>query len=140
MKHFNEDGLTFEYPAEWKVDLDRASDGWTATLQSPGTAFAVVRLDRSLPEPEAMLGATLEALQAEYPDVEAEPALETISGDLAAGHDIDFFSMDLPTACWTRSFYGAAGTVLVLCQVSDLDREVYEPALRALTRSMRTEE
>ena len=26
------------------------------------------------------------------------------------GHDIEFFSVDVPTICWTRSFYGLAGT------------------------------
>ena len=87
-----------------------------------------------------MLAAVLEALRAEYRDLEVEPALETIAGEVAVGDDIEFQSLDVPTAAWTRSFDGPAGTVLVLCQVSDMDREENEPLLRAVTSGMRSEE
>jgi hypothetical protein len=59
---------------------------------------------------------------------------------MAIGHDIEFFSLDVPVTCWTRSFYGVAGTVLVLCQVADPDEADYESTLRAICASMRTEE
>jgi hypothetical protein len=59
---------------------------------------------------------------------------------MAVGHDVEFFSLDLSVTAWTRCFYGLAGTVLVLCQVSGADDEEYEPALRAICASMRSEE
>lgn len=136
MNEFTRDGLRLLYPDRWKVELEPADDGWTATVQSPGTAFLVLRLDAGLPTCEEVIDAALEALRAEYKDVEAEPALETIAGELAVGHDLDFISLDVPTACWTRSFYGPGGTVLMLSQVSDLDAEAYEPALEAMRASL----
>ncbi|MBY0229090.1 MAG: hypothetical protein K2W96_07425 [Gemmataceae bacterium] len=140
MKRIERDGLSFPVPEDWKFDDERAADGWTLTLQSAGTAFAVVRLDRNLPDPEEMIEAAMEALRAEYRDLEEEPALETIAGDMAHGTDLEFLSLDVPTTCWLRGFHGPAGTVLVMCQVSDLDRVENEPALRAITSGMRTEE
>lgn len=140
MKLFARDGLSFQYPEAWKEEFEPGPDGWTLTLQGPGSAFGVVRLDRNLPEPSEMLEAALEAWRSEYRDVEVQPAMETIAGDVAMGHEVEFLGMDLPVLCWTRSFYGPAGTVLVLCQLSDKEREESEPALRAITATMRVED
>ena len=140
IKEFNQDGLSFAYPDDWNLELEPAENGWTATVQSPGTAFAMVQLDRDLPEPEQMVEQALETLKSDYPSLEAESAMETVAGEMAIGHNIEFFSMDMLNTCWTRCFYGGAGTVFVLCQASGVDREDYEGVLRALTRSMRSEE
>ena len=59
---------------------------------------------------------------------------------LAGSLSIEFFSMDMVNTAWTRSFYGPAGTVLVLCQASGADEEDYEPVLRAVCASMRAEQ
>jgi hypothetical protein len=139
-KEFTADGLSFVYPDDWTLEREDSPTGWTVTLQSPGSAFAVVYLNRELPPIEQVALTTLEALQAEYPHLEAESAVETIAGEMAVGHDIEFFSLDMPVMCWTRSFYGPAGTVLVQCQVPSPEEVEYEPALRAICASMRAEE
>jgi hypothetical protein len=140
MKTFDEDGLSFSYPDDWSIEREAAEGGWTVTLQSPGTAFAIVTLDREMPDVEEVAEATLEALKADYPSLEATSAVETLAGDMAVGHDLEFFSMDFTVSVATRCFYGAAGTVLVLSQVSGLDEEQYEPALTAIRASMRSAE
>jgi hypothetical protein len=56
------------------------------------------------------------------------------------GHDIRFFSLDLTNTCWTRSFYSARGTVLVLCQTNDLELETNEPVLRAICASLEVDD
>jgi hypothetical protein len=137
---FHEDGISFVCPEGWSLEREPTDDGWAVTLQSPGTAFAIVRLDKSMPAVEDVTAATLEALRADYPELEADNAIETIAGEMAFGHDVDFFSLDLSVTAWTRCFYGLAGTVLVLCQVSGADEDEYEPALRAICASMRSEE
>ena len=137
---FSADGLSFLYPDDWGLEREEHSSGWTVSLQSPGTAFAVVRLDRELPTTEEVAMTALEALREEYPRLQAESAIESLAGEMAIGHDIEFFSLDMATICWTRSFYGPAGTMLVLCQVTGLDEEEYEAALRAMCASMRSEE
>jgi hypothetical protein len=87
-----------------------------------------------------MAQTALEALQEEYPDLESEPHVDMLAGQMAIGHDVRFFSLDLTNTCWIRSFYSDAGTVLVMCQSNDLDLEQTEPILRAICTSMRMEE
>jgi hypothetical protein len=140
MKHFDEDGLSFDYPDEWAIEREGVPDGWTVTLQSPGTAFALITLDRNMPPPEEVAEAALEALKQDYPSLEATSAVEALGGEVAVGHDVEFFTLDMTASCSTRSFYGTAGTVLVMCQVSGLDESEYEPALAAIRASMRSEE
>jgi hypothetical protein len=137
---FQEDGISFRYPEDWRLEREEADGGWTVLLQSPGTAFLTLTTDSNLPSQEDMAETALEALRADYPGLESEARVDTLAGQMAVGHDIRFFSLDLTNTCWTRSFYSAAGTVLVLCQSSDLDLEEHEPALRAICASLRVEE
>jgi hypothetical protein len=140
MKQFHEDGITFSYPESWRLDREPMDDGWTVLVQSPQTAFVVVSFDPHLPTTEEMAATALEALREDYPELDSEPAVETLAGQMAVGHDVRFFSLDLTNTCWTRSFYSDAGTVLVLCQSNDLELDQNEPVLRAICASMRVEE
>jgi len=139
-KHFFEDGISFSFPESWRLEREDNDDGWTVLLQSPGTAFLTVTFDSSMPLTEEMAGTALEAMRGEYTNLEAEPALESLGGQLAIGHDIEFFSFDLTNTCWTRSLYADAGTVLVMAQTSDLELDAYEPVLRAICASLRVSE
>ena len=140
VKQFDEDGVSFRYPDDWALEREEAENGWTATLQSKGTAFLVVTLDRAMPEPQQMVHAALEALRSEYPQLDADAAVDMVAGEMAVGHDIAFFSFDLPVTAWTRSLYCGAGTLLVYWQANDLELPTTEPVLRAICASLRVEE
>jgi hypothetical protein len=137
---FDDDGIRFQYPDNWRLEREESEDGWTVTVQSPETAFLLLSVNAELPSSEDMLAATLAALQAEYKDIEYEDCVDSIAGQPAVGHDIRFISLDLTNTCWTRSFYSAAGTVLVLCQCTDLESEINEPVLRAICASLEVED
>jgi hypothetical protein len=139
-KHFREDGISFRYPENWKLEREEGEGGWTVLLQSPGTAFLTLTCETGMPSREEVAEATLEALRADYPGLEATPRVDTLAGQMAVGYDIEFFSLDLTNTCWTRSLDSAAGTLLVLCQVNDLELEQYGPVLRAICASLRVEE
>ena len=139
-ERFSEDGVSFSYPENWRLEREEGEDGWTVSLYSPaGTAFALFSLDRSTPLAEEMAETTLEALRDDYAELEAEPCVEKLAGQMAVGHDVSFFSLDLTNTCWTRSLYCEAGTLLVLCQTSDLEEETAEPVLRAICASLEVE-
>jgi hypothetical protein len=138
-KQFRQDGISFRYPDNWRLEREEADGGWTVSLQSPGTAFMTVTCDGNFPTPEEMADTALEALRSEYPGLEAEARVETLADRMAVGHDMQFFSFDLTNTCWTRSLDSAAGTLLVLCQVNDLELESYEPMMRAVCASLRVE-
>jgi hypothetical protein len=137
---FHAEGIHFRYPENWNLTREDNEDGWTVSVQSPDTAFFMVSLRSDMPPPEEVAETALEALREEYPELEAEDCLDSVCGQPALGHDIRFFSLDLTNTAWTRSFYSSYGTVLVLCQVNDLELETNEPVLRAICASVELED
>ena len=137
---FDEDGIRFRYPETWKLEREDNGSGWTVSLQSKDTAFMVMCLNEDTPDIQEMADSALAALREEYEDLEADGCVETVGGQPAVGHDIRFFSFDLTNTCWTRSFYSTRGSVLLLCQLNDLESETNEPILRAICASIEVEE
>ena len=137
---FEEGGIRFRYPENWSLEREDSDAGWTVSIQSPQTAFLTVTLDEDMPSVDQMAETALAALREVYPDLEAEDCIDSLAGQPAVGHNIRFFSLDLTNTCWTRSFYSARGTVLVLCQANDLELEAHEPVLRAICASLELEE
>src|SRR5947208_4885083 len=129
---FEDGGLRFKYPENWRLEREDTEEGWTVSVQSPGTAFLMLCLRQDMPTTEGVAEAALDALKEEYPDLEADDCVDSLAGQPAVGHDIRFFSLDLTNTCWTRSFYSARGTVLVLCQANDLELDQTGPVLRAI--------
>ena len=140
VEQFENDGIRFRYPESWQLERQETEDGWTVSLQSPDTAFLMLSLNADMPSVEQMSETALAALRAEYPDLEAEDCVDSLAGQPAVGHDIRFISLDLTNTCWTRSFYSARGTVLVLCQINDLEQEKNEPILRAICASLEVDD
>lgn len=140
MKTFTRDGVSFRFPTDWALDLDDGGSGWTATVQSRGTAFAVVSLRPDADGAGAVAAETLAALRAEYPVLDADPATDTLAGSPAVGHDIDFLALDAVVTCRTRAVETTAGPLLVMTQVSDLDAAHDDPALRAVAASVTIDE
>lgn len=140
MSEFDRDGVSFQYPANWRVETEEADEGWTVTVTSPQTAFAVVALRPDARDPADLADQTFEAIKAEYQELDAENAVQTIAGQVAIGHDIDFVTVDTATVCRTRCLETPAGPLLVLCQTSEYDRERNDPVLRAIVASLAVEE
>lgn len=131
---FEEAGIRFLYPENWRLEREATETGWTVSIQSPGTAFMMICLREDLPTIDEMADAALATLREDYPTLEAEDSFDPIAGQPSVGHDIQFFSLDFTNTCWTRCFYTAHGTVLVMCQTTDVEKS--EPVLRAVCKSM----
>lgn len=139
-QHYQADSVSFDYPDDWQLDREDSADGWTVLLQSPSTAFLTLTCDWSGASAEEIAAAALDTLKAEYPTLEVQSKVDTLAGQMAVGHDIQFFSLDLTNTCWTRSIYSAEGVMLLLCQCNDMELESYEPTLRAICASLVVEE
>jgi hypothetical protein len=137
---FDEGGIRFRYPENWRLERETTDSGWTVSVQSPDTAFLLVSLDEDMPSTEDVARSALEALRTEYPDLEADECMDSVAGQPAIGHDIRFISLDLTNTCWTRSFYSGRGTVLVMWEANDLELDVNEPVLRAICASLEVED
>jgi hypothetical protein len=134
---YDDHGIRFDYPSGW--ELDETDDGprTTVALQSPGgTAFALVTLDEECPAPSDLADEALQAMKEEYPGLDASPALETIDGHHAVGHDLEFLSLDVANSSTIRCFRTPRRTVFVFGQWSDLDGEEPEALLAALRKSI----
>jgi hypothetical protein len=136
MNTFDRDGISFRYPTNWRVDAEEGDGGWTVTLTSPDTAFAIISLRPDARDPADLADQTLEAINDEYKELDAENAVQTIAGRAAIGHDIDFMTVDTTTICRTRCLDTPAGPLLVMCQMSEYDHERNDPVLRAIVASL----
>lgn len=136
---FEKDGVRFQYPDNWLLTREEADAGWTVSVESPDTAFIMVTLDEGMPDAEEMAETVLEALRADYKDLEADEVIESFAGQPARGHNIRFFSLDLTNTCCTRCLYTATGTVLFMWQANDLELETMEPIFRAIRASFQVD-
>ena len=136
--HFHADGVRFQYPESWSMTREDGDNGWIVTVQRSETAFFILRLDDQMPD--VAVKTALDALRSEYPELEAEEVHETIAGQSAVGHDIQFFSLDLTNTCCTRVLTCEMGTLLAMWQADDLELDEVEPIFRAICASLRVDE
>jgi hypothetical protein len=133
---FDDRGVRFQYPENWQLEREDSDSGWTVSVQSPQTAFLMISVNEDMPSVDEVVDTALEALRSEYPELEADACVDSLAGQPAVGHDIQFFSLDLTNTCRTRSFYSESGTVLVMWQANDLELPAYEAVLRAMCASL----
>jgi hypothetical protein len=137
---FDDTGVRFKYPENWRLEREDSDDGWTVSVQSPDTAFLMLCLRPDNPSTNQLNETALAALREDYPDLEADDCVDTLAGQPAVGHNVRFFSLDLTNTCWLRSFYTGRGTVLVMYQFNDLESETNETVLRAICASLEVED
>src|SRR5262245_54278266 len=106
VKQFEREGIRFQYPDNWQLESEETDGGWNVSVQSPATAFLVMSFHPDEDDPARLADKTLEAMRDDYPQLEADTAVETLAGQPAIGHDIDFFAFDLTNSCWTRCLRG----------------------------------
>jgi len=141
IRNFERDGIRFQYPANWVLETEEDADGgWSVTVQSPETAFLLLSIRPDADNLAELADQTLDALKAEYKELDEVNFVGDFAGQLAVGHDIDFLTLDIPVTCWTRCAQSAAGPLLVMCQVSEYEQERHEPVLRAMCASMTIED
>lgn len=119
---YEDHGIRFQYPADWEMEVTDDGPVTTVSIQSPsGLAFAIVTMDETCPAPAEVADEALEAMREEYPTLDASPALETIANHGAAGHDVEFLSLDMTNSCEIRCFRTPRRTIFLFGQWSDLD-------------------
>ena len=134
---YDDHGIRFEYPGDWELEVTDDGpriDGRGAVARRPGLRPGDG--GRGPPGPAELADEALAALNEEYPTLDAFPALETIDGHKAVGHDVEFISLDLTNACAIRCFRTPRRTVFVLAQWSDLEGDEAEASLKAVRRSL----
>jgi hypothetical protein len=134
---FDNDEIAFQYPENWPLDRQVTEEGWTVSVQSPGTAFLLLSSYTERPAVEEVLKTTLAALQQDYPELESEEVSEKLAGHTSKGFDVNFFSLDTVNSCTIRAFRTSSATYLILAQSSSFDSETHVAVLKAIRASLK---
>ena len=132
---FERDDVRFAYPKSWQFEVEEGEEGWTASVQSDGTAFVVVSYYPDVDDPAELADAALEGLR-EYPNLEVDETIVTLAGRPAIGADVSFVHFDLPNTCWIRAVQAGMGSLLVMSQCCDIEMDGFEPELTAILASV----
>ncbi|MFM8272568.1 MAG: hypothetical protein ACKODX_09570 [Gemmata sp.] len=141
MRTFERERIAIRYPDTWTVEEaeDAETGGWTVAVQSPETAFFMMSLQPEARDPGDLADQSLDALKAEYAELDSEEVVEPICGQPAVGFNADFLTVDTATTCRVRCLDTFAGPLVLLAQVSDYDRERNDPVLLAIVNSLNVE-
>ncbi|HEY2784200.1 MAG TPA: hypothetical protein VGJ05_04420 [Fimbriiglobus sp.] len=140
IRTFERSGVRFQYPGNWSVETEDTGLGWAATLTSPDTALLVAALRPEAASPAELAAEALAVMKLEYRELDAEPAVESIAGRPAVGHDVDFLTLDTTAVCRIRALDAPAGPLLLLSQCTQFDRVRLDPVLRAVVASLQLSE
>lgn len=133
---YDDDVLQFQYPENWQVERQDTEEGWTVSVQSPGTAFLLISFYSERPDMQEVLQTALQAMKQDYPELEAEPVSEKWHHHATRGFDITFFSLDTVNQCQLRALRTAKATILILSQSSSFDTATQVAVLDAIRVSM----
>jgi hypothetical protein len=137
---FEQDGIRFLYPENWSLERGDHDGGWSVTVESNDTAFFTLLYYAEESDMAALADSALDTFREEYPLLESDPALETLAGLPAVGHDVRFISLDLTNTAWLRALACEVGCVLILCEINDLELEKNGPVLKAMCKSLKVED
>jgi len=138
---YDDQGLRFDYPTDWVLEETEDGAVRTVAVQAPdGLGFAVIQTDDSRPDPAEIADAALQAMRDDYPELDAQPVLETINDHAATGHDLEFVTLDMTNVAAIRCFRTPRRTFLVLGQWSDLGDAALSDQVRGVVASIEESE
>jgi hypothetical protein len=134
---FKKLGISFQYPDNWSLDEQDAMAGRkSVTVYSPGGAFWSVSVHPPTADPGQLARAAVDAMRAEYPEIEAENASDTIAGRAMTGFDLCFYYLDLTSTASVRCLRTDRATYVVFSQAEDREFRQLELVFRAMTTSL----
>lgn len=129
-------GIRFRFPENWRLEQDEADAVTNISVTSPNTAFWSLTIHDASVTPQAAAETALAIMRDEYETLDAAAVSEPFGDWPAVGHDVHFLCLDLSNTCWIRAFRTPRHTLLVFCQVNDLELEATEPVFQAIGTSL----
>lgn len=134
---FSKFGISFLYPDNWALDeQDAEGEAESATVYSPGGAFWSVSIHSPSSDPKDLAEAAVEAMRAEYPELEQEPTYQLVEGHKVHGADLGFYYLDLTNSAFVRSFRTPLATYVVFYQAEDREFQQLEQVFDAITKTL----
>lgn len=136
MPWYDTHGLRFIHPEGWQVEREIDGDDWQVTVQSPESAFILIKPLGPIEDLDEAAEVTLETMREDYKDLEEEAAEEIIGGVPCRGYDVNFTCLDLITTCQIRYLRAGDEAVLIMSQAADIDPPEYQIEMERLRRSI----
>lgn len=114
--HYQTDGLSFEYPADWELSTEQLADGLSIMVSGVGTTFCSLLLMPERPAVATVLKNAMSAYHESYDEIDSEPVECRIADRPAKGHDVDFYCLELLNSAWIRAFRTGRYTVFMMFQ------------------------
>jgi len=134
---FHRDEVQFDYPDNWTVEADSSPEaGLQVSVSAPDGAFWSLSRQPAGSDPVPLADATVTQLRADYPDLESEPATETVFGQRLTGADINFSCLDLTNTAAFRCLELPTACYVIFCQAEDRDWQQLHHVFKAMTASL----
>ncbi|MFO1020025.1 MAG: hypothetical protein U0903_04930 [Planctomycetales bacterium] len=137
---YSRHGIRFDYPEEWEVQEQEQDNELLITVSSPATSFWTLGLFFDSPSPEHVLRTVINALEDDYPELDAYQSQEMICGCESVARDLEFVCLEMLNGAWVRAVRMQGYTLLVMYQCTDYERQEYLPQLEGITRSLTCDE
>ena len=133
---FKKMGISFQYPDNWALDEEDALAGRNSvTVYSPGGGFWSISIHPRSADPLRLAKAAVDAMKAEYAELEVDRTQEKIAGREMIGYDLCFYYLDLTNTASVRCIRTDRATYTVFCQAEDREFDKVHGVFRAMTTS-----
>lgn len=134
---YDKQGIRIAYPENWQLSEEESPEATVQiTIASPETAFWTVAIYPGLQDLEDLANQVVQALLAEYPDLEINPIKETVGDQTLIGCDLNFICLDLSNTAQVRVCHRDDASLLLFSQAEDGELEKAALIFEAMSESL----
>jgi len=127
--------ISFRYPGHWERGEESRDDAVTISVGDLGAFWSVTVLRRR-PKAERVLEEAIQAFEDEYDEVDQYPVGATLGGESGLGKNLEFVALELINCVMLRAVEVGGRTYFVMAQVTDHERDQFEPIFEAISASL----
>lgn len=138
MNLFNEYGISFEYPNDWKLskEVDETNGEIQISVSGEGSSFWLISIFLVDLPAEELLKRSLEVFQDEYDELDIYEVNDRLAGKDCLGCDVEFVCSELINSAYLRVFKTELFTAFILYQGTDQELETTLKDLEAISKSL----
>jgi len=132
---FRDHAISFHYPAGWELSNEIREDGPMITV-TDGNAFWTLTMLRKRPTVDEVIRETVRAFHEEYDDLDEHRSEVTIARRKAVAIEMEFVYLELINQVYLRFFRTGRFTAFIMYQMTDHERETYEPMFELINDTL----
>ncbi len=135
---FDEYGVRFLYPDNWEITERTAGDESVGvTLESPDGAFFSLNRYHRQTDAESLKEQVIEAMRAEYDEIEVVPDPQSVRAEGEAGCELNFFVLDLLVTARILVIPDRHDLLLLQIQAENRQFDKQERVFEAMLKTLR---